>query len=602
MKNLTKTVRAIPRQLLFVPLFCFLSLACIEETRKDTPGLTIEETEPQLENIFQGSRSYEHARYFTQFWRIAGSPSFDSCVNHIKENLVHSGFSLPQPGSGTKNPWSIEVLEDSPERKIWLPHDARLVLKTPEERLLLDFAETPLMLCSNSYSQNIYSPLVYVRGGSKASDFEGREVKGRVVLCDDPPDQVWPHATRHGALGIVSSFVQAFNSPDRFPDIISEGSIPMSDSLRSFGLKVSLKIGQELRKMTENAPVNVQIEIATAFVTAPIKTVVAEIPGRIKPDERVLFIAHLDHYKPGANDNASGSATLLEISSSVSRGIRSGAIPPPSRTLTFLWVDEYNGTGFWMNRHKRELSEIQAVFVLDMVGGDPARTGGLFRVEKMPDPAALWVRPPDLHSGWGLGHWQEEKLFGSFLNDFMLSVVRGRSSRTGWKTTSNVWEGGSDHDPFLRAGIPAILSWHFPDPFYHSSLDRIENISPAEMKHAGVSIATAGLVLASGTHSTAEQVLNIVVKAATERMDQMQASTVVELADAQHESPEILTATRRQERKILEAWTRWYREACESVLRIPVEGASARLRERVAKESKQLQDRMEMMLLALDLE
>lgn len=602
MKHLTMLIRPVRRRLLFVPLICFLSLACIEKLRKDTPGPTIEGTELQLDSIFQGHRSYEHTRYFTQFWRIAGSPSFDSCVNYVKENLIRSGFSLHERDSKTRNPWSIEILEDSPEWKIWVPHRARLMLRSPEERLLLDFAETPLMLCSNSYSRNMSSDLVYVRGGSKPSDFEDHDVKGKVVLCDDPPDRAWSHATGRGALGIISSFVQPFNSPERFPDIISEGSIPLSDSVRSFGLKVSPKIGRDLQKMAESGPVSIHIEITTSFPSAPIKTVVAEISGRVKPDERILFIAHLDHYKPGANDNASGSATLLEISSSVGNAIRSGAIQPPSRTLTFLWVDEYNGTGFWMKRHKNHLSDVRAVFVLDMVGGDPAKTGGRFRIEKMPDPGVLWVRPPDLHSGWGVGQWKEEKLFGSFLNDFMLSVVHGRSSRTGWKTTSNVWEGGSDHDPFLRAGIPAILSWHFPDPFYHSSLDRMENISPAEMNNAGVSIAAAGVVLASGSQSTAERVLNIVVKAAAERMDQMQAQTVVELAEAQHESPEILTAARRQERRILEAWTRWYRQACESVLRIPVEGAAAGLRERVSKESKQLQDRLEMMLLALDLE
>ena len=39
--------------------------------------------------------------------------------------------------------------------------------------------------------------------------------------------------------------------------------------------------------------------------------VVAEIPGSVKPDERIVMVAHIQ--EPGANDDGSGCGTLLAL-------------------------------------------------------------------------------------------------------------------------------------------------------------------------------------------------------------------------------------------------------------------------------------------------
>ena len=48
--------------------------------------------------------------------------------------------------------------------------------------------------------------------------------------------------------------------------------------------------------------------------------------------ERIVLTAHVQ--EPGANDNASGVATLVEMARALRLGIASGQIPPPKRTLT----------------------------------------------------------------------------------------------------------------------------------------------------------------------------------------------------------------------------------------------------------------------------
>ena len=70
--------------------------------------------------------------------------------------------------------------------------------------------------------------------------------------------------------------------------------------------------------------------------------VTAVIPG-IDPklkNEEIAFSCHLDHQKPGANDNASGSVTILEIARVYSKLIREGKLPKPKRTIRFIWPPE----------------------------------------------------------------------------------------------------------------------------------------------------------------------------------------------------------------------------------------------------------------------
>lgn len=549
-----------------------------------------------FDRLIDGQRAFEHARYFTQFWRVGGGPGFDSCMAYVVHRLKESGFSANQD---SREPiGSITIQEDPPGAPVWVPVDATLSMTAPEQRVLHTFAQTPVMLCRNSFPNDVTAELVYVQGGGKDNDYEQIDVSRKIVLCDVPAGVAFHLALRRGALGVISSYVPPHNAPNRFPSIIAEGSIPYDPQARSFGINISPQTAAELEEYLRRSPVHLRVQTNTAFSESPIKTLVAEIPGTTKPEERVILIAHLDHYKPGANDNASGSATLLEIAIGMAAAIHKRLLPPPQRTITFLWVDEYRGTEFWMKRHEAELRKTAAVFVLDMVGGNPATTGGMFRVEKMPDPGVIWTRPPDQHSGWGVGRWQPEQLKGHFLNDFYLSVVQERSTTTGWKTTSNVWEGGSDHDPFLRQGIPAILSWHFPDVAYHASMDSLSNISPTEMQNAGTSIAAASYSLAMGSEDVAFRILRDVSTAADRRFESINNQVMAELADAQGRGAPFIAPAQKQERAIVEAWARWYEEAFQSILTVPVFSPSPYLKAEVEAQINALQERVRTIITA----
>ena len=185
---------------------------------------------------------------------------------------------------------------------------------------------------------------------------------------------------------------------------------------------------------------------------------------------------------------------------------------------------------------------------LDMTGEDTAKSGGTFLIEKGPDPSAIWDRPSDPHSEWGAGKVDPALVRGSFLNDLHLAVALRRARDTGWVVRTNLYEGGSDHTVFTRAGVPALLNWHFTDRYYHTNLDTIDKTSAAEMQHVAIVVGTTAHYLATAGSGDLADLTRLIETARDARM-----------------------ATERRNNataEILNAWRRWYAEAVDSLRRL----------------------------------
>ena len=97
----------------------------------------------------------------------------------------------------------------------------------------------------------------------------------------------------------------------------------------------------------------------------------ATIPGSDLRSEEIVFSCHLDHPRPGANDNASGCAAILEVARTLSKLVAEKRIAPPRRTIRFVWPPEVEGTLALLNGRPELASRIKAAVHLDMVGGGP---------------------------------------------------------------------------------------------------------------------------------------------------------------------------------------------------------------------------------------
>ncbi len=95
--------------------------------------------------------------------------------------------------------------------------------------------------------------------------------------------------------------------------------------------------------------------------------VVATIPGNSKKNEIICFTAHYDsvRFSSGAYDNASGSATIMEILAYFSEH-------RPQRTLKFVWCGAeevgLEGSKAYVKHHKEELSNYLFCINVDMTG------------------------------------------------------------------------------------------------------------------------------------------------------------------------------------------------------------------------------------------
>ena len=540
---------------------------------------------------FQPARAMNTVTFMDRFWRLPVNPGFTASLDHIKAGLMEAGFK-EGPLAGAVSP--VLAIEEYPNGgNGWELVRAEMTIvqsaagTTPER--VFDPVIDYIALCMNSFSTpagGVSAPLVYVGSGTDAASYASVDVKGAVVIGDGRMGPLWREAVgTRGAIGVISTAPPpAYTRPDETPEVFQWGGVPYDEKLKAFGFKASPKVAGRLKERLKAGPVTVKVDVETRFNPGPGRLLVAEIPGRVSQSEHIVMVAHIQ--EPGSNDDASGCGTLLELARSLQAAIAAKAIPPPGRTITFVWGDEMRASREWLQRDRARQAGTRYMISLDMTGEDTAKTGGTFLIEKEPDPSAVWARPSDPHTEWlgGSGStYKAEALKGSLLNDLFLAAALRRARDTGWVVQTSPYEGGSDHSIFLQANIPAALATHFTDRYYHTNLDRPDKTSPAVMANVGISVATTAMLLASASETDALAVADLVAEAARRRLDLEARQSAAFIAEAKDKA-----AAEAGERVLRDAWVAWYTRALESVLELPLAPAGDRLEPRVRAAIKKL--------------
>ena len=509
--------------------------------------------EPVIEQVWRGFSEAEAmatVEFASKYWRLPGNEGYDATLDRVAARVGSKRFDVAEgPSAG----WDHSVGTLS------------LMRSGQPDQVILSKARERLALAINSYSTNgvIEAPLVDV-GRGQAADFEGKNVKGAVVIGDADLGGLFRQAVvQRGALGVISTSIADYIADD--PDILQWGSIPRDAERKAFGFKASRRANETLRAALKTGAQRLKVEVVSTFAEKPERTLVHEIRGSTLPDERIVIAAHVQ--EPGANDNASGVATLQELAFALTRAIENRQIPRPARTITFLWLNEISGSRAWLQRNASQVPGVKYMFSMDMTGEDVTKTGGSFLVERWPDPGAIWSRAWDPNSEWGRGNVRKETLKGDLINDLHLAVCERVATRTKWVVKTNPYEGGSDHTVFGTAGIPSLLNWHFTDKYYHSNMDTPDKTSPAEMRNVGVAVATTAWLMASSDEAMSLDVAELVARAGRTRV-------AVEMRDGL-QLPDHAEA--------VAAWRTWSAEAVRSVTRLITTPASARFTERVER-------------------
>ena len=536
---------------------------------------TAERAYTTLSENVEAEPAMQVVTFMQQYWRIAANPGYNASLDHIRDRLMKDGFTRDADAA-----FALRVDEyagapgwDYSEGTVRLPGESDPVLSREQDRVSLAINSFP------TAAGSMEARLVDV-GAATATDFSGQDVRGAVVLGDAPLGLLWREAVRNrGAAGVISTEIARYIRPpnpaemsEEQRDVLQWGSVPYDPALKAFGFKASWRAADRLRRaLARNPSQRVDVSIRSSFYEGPHRSLAAEIRGASRPDERIVVVAHLQ--EPGANDNASGCATLYVMAQALADAIRRGALPRPARTLTFLWVDEIRGSRQWLSSRPEDAKGVKYMFSMDMTGQDTRKTGGTFLIEKQADPSAVWSRPSDPHSEWGASPVKPETLKGSLLNDVHLAIAQRRARDTGWIVRTNPYEGGSDHTVFAAAGVPSLLNWHFTDRFYHTNQDTLDKVSPAEMVNVAVTVATSSYFLASATETDARAVVDLLRNAAVARLELERAQGAT-LAGAAADK----AAASKTEDQVMQAWQKWYAEAIRSVEELAAQPASAKLR------------------------
>jgi len=372
----------------------------------------------------------------------------------------------------------------NPTQKIWSVKKAELWVTSPFKVRITSYAEVPMSLARNSSSANVEAEIVDVGAGMSDDDYK-KDVKGKFVLTTGGGAVVRQAMFNRGAVGVITSWsVPEFDYlnrlPGDFPDEIGWGGVPAPSEKTpgSFMFLISSRRAQELKALLQQGkPLRMRAVVDAQFSDGSINVVSGIIGGSKYPNEEIVVTAHLDHYKPGANDNASGSASTLEMARTLNQLIADKVLPRPLRTIRFLWVPEYAGSWAWFSKHLGDPVKRLANLNFDMIGENLKVTNAIFAMMYTPDYNPSYLNGImesilDFMNKYNDERYPPQK-------DFHIISVTGTRDRLQGRMLP--YETGTDHEVFNNAGIPGTGPLAWPDYFYHSSEDTPDKVDPTQL-------------------------------------------------------------------------------------------------------------------------
>jgi aminopeptidase YwaD len=368
--------------------------------------------------------------------------------------------------------------------------------------VLANYEDMPITLAEDSESGHASGTLIDVGEGTKESDYTGKDIRGNFVLVGAQPAAVQDLAVgKFGAIGIVSyaqNQMTAWWGEDE--NLIRWGHLETFSPNKTFAFMVSFKTArwlQQLMKKPGLLALELEADVKAGQHASNYEVVTATIPGadRKLRDEEIAFSCHLDHQRPGANDNASGCVTILEVARTLQKLISEGKLPRPARTIRFFWPPEIEGTLALLNGKPEFAHRIKAAVQMDMVGGGPV-TKAVFHVTRGPMSLPSFVHDV----AWAFAEFVNEQSYKfAATGSAAYPLVAPEGGKEPLRAEYSVYTMGSDHDVYQDSsfGIPAIYLNDWPDRYIHTDLDSAANIDTTKLKRAAFIGAASGYFLAN---------------------------------------------------------------------------------------------------------
>jgi aminopeptidase YwaD len=441
----------------------------------------------QLYEGFDRSRAMASVAFVDGFYRAPGNDGFEACLDHVRERLEAAGF-------GAREGLLLEVLSTPLGEPAWTPLSARLALHAQGKSAVLHAFDSP------QGADRTMLPVGAISGAARGPvAFRLEDVDpGEILVVEEPGAGDPAAAAGRGARAVLVASLEDYNvdptPKERHLDAIQFRSVRRGAPIPC--LQVSRRSHRAILAAVKADPrAELELEAVVRTDERPLRTLVATVVGADRPEQCVVTVAHVQ--EPGAVDNASGVGGICEAACTLAACLAAegpSRIERPSRSVVFLFGDEMRESRLWLEAGRR--TSVAAISA-DMIGASLEHTGAAPLLERGPDPGAVVPLPPDQHTAWGSSRVEYSSLAPngvSLVARVALADIGALAG--GWKTNEHPYEGGSDHDVFLRAGVPAALLWHFTDFAYHTSLDRLPHVDSEELRRMSCAVVAAILALA----------------------------------------------------------------------------------------------------------
>jgi|GEM_PF-237316 len=355
------------------------------------------------------------------------------------------------------------------------------VLEPSGGGLLASYRACPMSLFMYSAPtppEGIVAEVVAIENASKPESFEGKNVRGKIVLTDGVGLEVGLNAFARGAVGVISDAMRLAGSPhdkghghfDAAVQWHNYTAPPWKTATKGFGFALSPAGGRRLRELLRSHPnLRLRAVVKTRLYAGSLPLVTGLLPG--ETSEELAITGHL--CEPGANDNSSGCALGLEVVRTLKALAEAGKLPRPARGIRPVFSFEVRGYQAFLANWPH-LERFVAGINLDMVGTD------LSDARSRASLLYNWAALPAYTDAFAL------ELLRRLGRDDPLFRFRAEAGAL----VDNLFG-----EPAVGAPMAVLGCW--PDAYYHTSLDTLEHISPKALAGIGRVAATFCAFLAN---------------------------------------------------------------------------------------------------------
>ena len=433
--------------------------------------------------------------------RASGTPGYDASAAYVADKLRAAGYSV------TLQPFEFPFFQE-----LVAPEAQRL---SPDPKTYVE--GTDFMTMEYSGSGDVSGALVPTKdviipaastantstSGCEASDFTPAPAEPAVALIQRGTCTFALKAENAAAAGYDAAVIFNEGQPGR-QDVLNGTLGGPGISIPVVGATYAL--GLENYELVQSSAVSFRVFASTLSETRRTSNVIADTAAG-RSDRTLVVGAHLDSVPegPGISDNASGSATVLEIALQFAKL----GVQPTNRVRFAFWGAEESGLlgaeHYVSSLSRQQLNDVELNLNFDMIGSP-----NFVRFVYDGDGSATGIKGPS-------GSGTIEEVFVDYFRSQGLAVE------------PTAFDGRSDYDAFTSVGIPAGglftgaegvktaeeaaiyggTAGTSYDPCYHQACDTTKNISSVALDQMSDAAAHATLVFAmtgssvNGTNTSA---------------------------------------------------------------------------------------------------